>query len=182
MKNRIDLAKYFNSLGYSKGVEVGVCDGRYSEILLQTIPDLELWGVDPYTVIDKDSKGRQQKHHDHNLQIARDRLTRYKNYRLLIMASLEAAKIVPDGALDFVFIDANHTYEDVKKDIEAWYPKVRKGGILSGHDYYESKSGKLGVIKAVDEFVNERNITLQTTEWDYDAHKDDQQPDWYFVV
>ena len=50
--------------------------------------------------------------------------------------------------MDIVFLDADHKYKSVKEDIEAWYPKVRKGGILSGHDF---RYTEWGVIKAVTE-------------------------------
>lgn len=49
--------------------------------------------------------------------------------------SSEAASQFNDGELDLVFIDANHTYEFVKRDILAWLPKIKKGGIIAGHDY-----------------------------------------------
>jgi len=52
----------------------------------------------------------------------------------LVATSLEAAKIVADNAFDLVFIDADHSYENVRKDIAAWRSKVRPGGILCGHD------------------------------------------------
>lgn len=57
-----------------------------------------------------------------------------EHYRALRMTSLEAAKLYPDQSLDFVFIDAAHDYDSVHADIQAWYPKVRSGGILSGDD------------------------------------------------
>jgi len=63
------------------------------------------------------------------------------------MKSLEAVLMIPDISLDFVFIDAMHTYEAVKEDIRAWFPKIRSGGIVAGHDYSWD-----GVKKAVDEF------------------------------
>jgi predicted O-methyltransferase YrrM len=62
-----------------------------------------------------------------------------------------------DYSLDFVFIDADHTYESVLKDIYAWYTKVRTGGILSGHDY----SSWSGVKMAVDKFTKENDYKLQ---------------------
>jgi len=49
--------------------------------------------------------------------------------------SLEASKMFADGSLHCVFIDANHKYECVKEDIQAWLPKIKPGGMLSGHDY-----------------------------------------------
>lgn len=66
------------------------------------------------------------------------------------MASTEAANLYEDNSLDVVFIDAGHTYADVKADIIAWLPKVKKGGYLAGHDY----SWAPPVKKAVDELVS----------------------------
>jgi predicted O-methyltransferase YrrM len=55
--------------------------------------------------------------------------------------------------LDFVFIDADHSYEGCKADIEAWFPKVKPGGLLSGHDYDNPDFPEFGVKRAVDEFA-----------------------------
>lgn len=63
---------------------------------------------------------------------------------LLPMPSVDAAKLFPDEALDFVFIDGSHEEEDVTNDIRDWLPKVRPGGILAGHDF-----DWMGVVKAV---------------------------------
>jgi hypothetical protein len=71
--------------------------------------------------------------------------------------SLEAVELYDDNSLDFVFIDASHDYENVLKDVKAWYPKVKSGGLFAGHDYV---SGWDGVIQAVDEFMLENNYTL----------------------
>lgn len=76
------------------------------------------------------------------------------------MPSLEAVKAYKDESLDFVFIDARHEYEFIKADIEAWYPKVKKGGILSGHDYDWT-----GVKQAVDEFFPKTELTISRTSW-----------------
>jgi predicted O-methyltransferase YrrM len=62
--------------------------------------------------------------------------------------SLYAASLYNDESLDFVFIDASHDYESVKKDIFAWLPKVKKGGVLSGDDYLQKHGG---VVQAVNE-------------------------------
>jgi hypothetical protein len=67
--------------------------------------------------------------------------------------SVEGAKEFKDNSVDIVFIDACHSYECVKEDIEAWLPKIKKGGIMAGHDYYW---GDNGVKKAVDERFGDR--------------------------
>ena len=71
------------------------------------------------------------------------------------MSSIEAASKFENDFFDFVFIDASHEYEDIKNDIDTWYPKVRYGGILAGHDY-----GWFYVKKAVDEFIANKNIEI----------------------
>ena len=67
-------------------------------------------------------------------------------------SSLEAAQRYKDGSLDFVFLDASHTYEDVKADIHAWRPKIKKGGYLGGHDFQIDFPG---VVQAVQEEIPE---------------------------
>jgi hypothetical protein len=74
--------------------------------------------------------------------------------------SVDAAKLYKDNSLDFVFIDAEHSYESVREDIDAWLPKIKKGGIISGHDYSKHWPG---VVKAVDETFNE--IKLYESCW-----------------
>ena len=75
--------------------------------------------------------------------------------------SLEAAKDFENESCDVVYIDMDHTYEAVKKDIEAWLPKVKTGGYLAGHDY-----GFEAVAKAVNEaFPKDKIITMDGPSW-----------------
>jgi predicted O-methyltransferase YrrM len=76
--------------------------------------------------------------------------------------STEAASRFEDSSLDFVFIDACHTYEKVKMDIQAWLQKIKPGGILAGHDYNESHPG---VRKAVNELFAVPGFTIMTHSW-----------------
>ena len=62
--------------------------------------------------------------------------------------TVEAAKAIDDQSLDFVFIDADHSYEGCIADIRAWGPKVKFGGLIAGHDYNDKWPG---VIRAVNE-------------------------------
>ena len=66
--------------------------------------------------------------------------------------SQQAATRFPDGSIDLVFVDGDHSYEAVKRDLQAWLPKVTKGGILSGHDF----TTRMGVYRAVDEMFGAR--------------------------
>jgi hypothetical protein len=74
----------------------------------------------------------------------------------------KAASRFEDNSVDFVFIDADHEYESVKKDISAWYPKVRSGGVIAGHDFHD---GGLGVQRAVREFFISFQLFNPGTVW-----------------
>ena len=92
-----------------------------------------------------------------NLEPIMDKITLIKN------DSLNEATKYEDGYFDIVYIDASHDYESVKKDILAWLPKVKEGGIISGDDYV---SVWPGVIQAVNEiFGNEINIVGEQQWW-----------------
>jgi hypothetical protein len=82
------------------------------------------------------------------------------------MTSLDAVSLYENRSLDFIFIDASHEYEDVKKDIIAWYPKLKLGGIIAGHDYTSYD----GVKKAVDEILINKNLNIRL-ENSYWIHK-----------
>lgn len=72
--------------------------------------------------------------------------------------SKDAASLFFNEMLDFVFIDANHSYEGVKIDIESWLSKVKKGGIIAGHDYFTRVHP--GVKQAVDELFIQDELTF----------------------
>ena len=182
MKNRIELAAYFNDQGFETGAEVGVFRGHYSEILCRAIPGLKLYCVDPWTPYDAYRDHRRHRSFSEAERLARETLAPY-DVTFIKAFSVTASKEVADGSLDFVYIDGNHQYEFVKEDIEAWAPKVRKGGIVSGDDYYVFDSGNVGVIKAVDEYCADHGIELHIIPEDKVTHidHDDRQPQWWFV-
>lgn len=73
-------------------------------------------------------------------------------------SSLEAVNDFEDESITFLFLDAAHDYENVKKDLNAWKSKVKKGGLLAGHDWtWES------VRNAVNEFAKENNLSISAT-------------------
>jgi predicted O-methyltransferase YrrM len=171
VSNRIELAEYLNELGFKKGAEVGVFGGYYSEILCKAIPGLDLTCVDVW------GWGKYQRAEEECLE----RLKPY-NVNIIKKYSVEAAKEVADGSLDFVYIDAAHDYENVKLDIAAWAPKVRVGGIIAGDDFYDFPSGKGGVMRAATEYTSHHHYDLKLTDWNINNPiRDDRMPNFWFV-
>ena len=84
----------------------------------------------------------------------------------IISLSWEAASRYEDNSLDFVWLDAGHKYEDIKKDIVAWYPKVKVGGTIAGHDYTTAR----GVQTAVNEYFN-KDFKQINTSWLHKKNK-----------
>lgn len=145
---RKDLLSLFAQLGFTKGAEIGVNRGHYSLNMCKIIPNLKLICVDPWAT------RRMLRASEKNYQRCIEILSPY-NVEFMRMTSVEAAKIVPDQSLDFVYIDALHDYDNVLTDITVWTPKVRIGGIVSGHDYADMHPG---LVKAVDYIRKEHKI------------------------
>jgi hypothetical protein len=92
----------------------------------------------------------------------------------LKMSSEQAAELFEDGTLDFVFLDADHAYSSVRRDLEGWFPKVKRRGVLGGHDYLNPDC--LDVRRAVDAFFQEQALPLQIHGTSYLAVK--PSPRW----
>jgi hypothetical protein len=91
--------------------------------------------------------------------------TRHRpSIRHIRLASLDAAPLFEDGSRDCVYIDASHIYSNVKADILAWRSKVRKGGVIAGHDYHESVCHG-DVMRAVNEVFGKPDRTFQDNTW-----------------
>jgi len=137
-----------NFVGPLVGVEIGVLKGVNAKIMLQNLPMKMLYLVDPYcTYVDHDEI--IQNFAD-CLPLAKRNLSKFEDKTtFIIKKSDEAVDLIPDN-LDFVYIDGNHAYDFVKRDIELYWPKIRRGGVLGGHDFH---IGWKGVAKAVVEFA-----------------------------
>jgi hypothetical protein len=124
------LAELASSLATgSSWIEIGTWKGQSFEATAKRIPRAcSLWAVDLWQ--DSMRIRHEWQSRLETLQCSR----RDVAMGMLQMASLEAAKLFSDRTLGGVFIDASHKYEDVLADIKAWYPKLRPGGVLCGHD------------------------------------------------
>lgn len=140
---RKDLYILFKELGFTIGCEIGVKKGANAKVILDTIPKLKLYCIDSWLK-------------ENNFRIVQQTLQEYgKRARIIRKSSLEAVRNFK-GLFDFVYIDANHSFDFVMRDIIEWSKKVRVGGIVSGHDYF--KLAKFGVVTAVNAYVKEHRI------------------------
>lgn len=148
------------------GVEIGVFHGNNSLRILQMLPIKHLYLVDPF-----------EDYPDYNtpliipsgFDIALSKLEPfYDRITPLQMKSKEASGVIPNE-LDFVYIDGNHSYEYVKKDIETYYPKIRVGGVIGGHDITDNLSSE-DIRRAASEFAVNNNKTLSI-----------KSPDWWII-
>lgn len=138
---------------FKRGAEVGTGTGRTAFEILKANPRLHLIEVVYYPGPEMleglrycECQKAKEKWEEH-IEKFLDRVT------ILAMPSHEAAPHVKDMSLDFVFIDADHSYEECLRDIKLWYPKVRRGGLVCGDDYEHPDFP--GVRRAVDEMFSE---------------------------
>lgn len=156
LQNRLELAQYFNELGFKVGAEIGVAEANYSVVLLAQIPDLKLYCVDPWEPYKGNNRGGGVTKQHGNFEITKGKLKDYPNAVMIRKFSMDAVRDFADESLDFVYIDANHDFDYAMEDLVAWGRKVKKGGIIAGHDYYHFTNS--GVVEAVDAYIKGNNI------------------------
>ncbi len=133
--SRDDLPGFFKEMGFKVGVEVGVYKGEYTKLLCGA--GLQIYAVDPYMAYDDyDEKHRDfQARQDYLYARLKKVMAPFPNCTIVRKTSMDAVKDFENGSLDFVYIDGHHGFKYVAEDLWEWSKKVRKGGIVSGHDY-----------------------------------------------
>ncbi len=156
--------KLINNLGFRTGAEVGVSSGYYSKHLCSFCPKFKLYSIDAWQLFSGCTHGETQAGMNSLYQKAVARLASFKNNQIIRDWSMNAVKLFKNESLDFVYIDAAHDYQSVHKDISVWSKRVKKGGIIAGHDYTKphAKDGCpksiFDVQHAVNDWVKENKI------------------------
>lgn len=155
--SRDNLPEFFKQMGFKVGVEIGVDTGLFSEKLCKA--GLKLYAIDPWlSYSDYAWLESGQKRIDEHFETAQRRLAPYE-CEIIRKYSMEAVKDFQDGSLDFVYIDGNHGFKFVTEDIYEWSKKVKKGGIISGHDYQNGeKLFHMDVKYVVDNYTKAAHI------------------------
>jgi predicted O-methyltransferase YrrM len=180
LSTRDDLPSFLEGRGFrGRGVEVGVLTGAFSARLLSGWSGEKLISVDPwleqkpweYADRTNVAQGEQELRYRETC----GRLAQFgERSQVWRMKSREAAARIEDESLDFVYIDARHDEASVTEDLCLWWPKVRPGGVVAGHDYLDgARKGTLfGVKTAVDRFLAARGLAVAM------VTADDKHPSW----
>lgn len=149
-----------------KIAEIGVFQGQNFELMVAHNPELAV-GVDVWRedgIPGQNDADLPQEELDAMYRHLEHKYINNKNVKLIRDYTVKAAELFEDESLDLIYIDANHTYEGAKADIEAWYTKVKKGGFVTGDDYWDRMSPKrhvrFGVVRAVNEFAEKNGLTV----------------------
>mgnify|MGYP001612160008 CR=1 FL=1 len=147
--HHLRLIRFLRKLGVIRRkiymAEIGVWEGETSEVLLTRFPKLHITMVDSWRNIPRGADFREkrdmltkktQPEFDRAFSMAMERIGfARERVRVVREFSVDAAQKLHRSRFNLVFIDAGHDYLSVKNDINAWYPLVKYGGILCGHDY-----------------------------------------------
>ena len=186
LKDRGQMGNLLEEYGLKTGAEVGVQKGGYSKIVLsqwkscQSYKLIDAWEhQENYTDganVDQESQDKLFEETKVHLKIY-DNITEY--FR---MYSIEAAKKIEKPSLDFIYIDARHDYCGVTQDLEAYWPLLKPGGIMAGHDYHSAEevprwilcqdgTKNMGAVKgAVEDFFLPMGLTITVTYWKQDSY------------
>jgi predicted O-methyltransferase YrrM len=160
------------------GAEVGVFRGVFAQRLLANLPKIEkYYCIDPWEHYEDHVKTLRSRSAELSIapsqafnQFRKATKPWEKKIVVIRKMSQDALADVPDMSLDWVFIDGNHSYEYVKEDIPGWTSKVKLGGIVSGHDFYDKSANArrdvpFGVERAVVELVRDFTVDAEANVW-----------------
>ena len=184
INTREEFPELLNSINAKIGVELGVLKGDFSKLLLEKWNGNKLYLIDHWShitgLIDANNG-------EHNIQLdnfAHTFMNTYFHFDkccIIKETSKDASKLFQDNSLDFIYIDAAHDFKNVTEDLKTWFPKVKKGGIISGHDYAtavffgknENIKSLIEVKRAVDDFFIPLNYEIFSTK--------EHLPSWWVI-
>jgi hypothetical protein len=156
-----------------RGAEIGVFRGRFSTDILQERRPEKLYLIDPWENVDdplyentwyhKDGKNDMEDIYNRVCHRFKGRIERGQ-VEVLRGKSIDVAETIPDGSLDFVYIDGDHSYEGVKTDLEIAFAKTKETAIIAIDDYFIGGWWKDGVIRATSEFLGQHATTMTILE------------------
>eukprot|EP00890_Picochlorum_soloecismus_P006229 jgi/Picsp_1/6607/NSC_03950-R1_conserved hypothetical len=181
LERRDGIGSLLELNGFTSGAELGVQRGIFAETTLGAWPSCRKYILVDIWRSQENYKDVANVANDEQEKIYQEAMNRLKPFKELIdvkrMTTVEASKTVPDESLDYIYVDARHDYCGAFEDMSAWWPKLKPGGILAGHDYHYAKevSGQdwsvcangtknPGAVRgAVEDFAKEHGLALSVT-------------------
>ena len=178
--NRHGLVDLWKGLGYKVGAEVGVDLGVFSNMMFKGIPGLKMYLVDPYAPYPDNARYVKR---DPEAESIAHKALKGCNAVWIKEISETAFNKIKDGSLDFVYIDGNHRHDYVMVDIILWSRKVRKGGMVSGHDYNTYNNSVVRDTKiAVDHYTKFHKIApWYITDNEARNYRSDRHASWFWI-
>jgi hypothetical protein len=152
VKTRLDLYLIMAEAGFITGAEIGVGRGKNAGQICKLVSGVKLFCIDPWEPY---WRRRKKEHQEESFQAATKFLKNY-DAEIIRKRSLDAVADFEDSSLDFIYIDGNHEFDHIMSELIAWTPKVKIGGIVSGHDY--APRYRFGVMEAVNAYTRAHNI------------------------
>ena len=175
-----DISSFLIKTGLNGNLlELGVFGGHGIHLLGKSNPKsligVDIWQDDGNVTV---TDGMNEAKMEENYKEALTLLNIYPTLKYIKDYTSNCVNTFEDEYFDFIYIDADHSYEGCKADLLNYWPKVKRGGILSGHDYFEAATTyKFGVIQAVDEFRASNNIP----EDDFYVTPESYAPSWFII-
>lgn len=171
LTDRVSLLELVNSrFPNGVGVEIGIAGGHFTKQIVASWPTLAvLYCVDPWKHFEsgyEDGCNLSDTVQEERYQQFLKDFKGDARVRARRAMSHELAREWPadhDHQPDFIYLDANHSFDAVAQDLVCWWPILKPGGIFAGHDYYEGNKHGHGVKPAVDAFAKERGIEVHLT-------------------
>ena len=149
--------------------EIGVSKGKNAENIYLMSKPATLYLIDSWCDRTKTGDYRVRNNWENIYLQVCDRFRSKKNIIIIRKDSVDASNDFPNEYFDWVYIDAGHSFESCHEDLHAWFPKIKKHGYITGHDYNDDEEAiakGYGVKRAVDEFCKELGLRISFTSTD----------------
>ena len=161
--SRFELLRYLPKGGIV--VEIGVERGDFSAAILKYTDPKKLYLIDCWEHQSEDiypaNANLSDAEHQRNLEYVKSRFKNDSRVEIIKAYSLEVSKLFEDKFFDWIYLDANHSYESIKKDLNAWYSKIKSGGLFVGHGYTSHLLySSFGVVQALNEFMKMHKLEM----------------------
>lgn len=186
VESRRDFPKLIDELGLKTGVELGVNEGGYSDLLLtesklDKLYSIDAWNLDASETMAAPFKAWTVKQVKSAEEIAREVLGKHGERSVVIKGnSFDAASQFDDNSIDFIFFDAGHRFSGFALDMINWWPKIKMGGVIAGHDYW--RRYRYEVMDVANAFLFEHRLIMRMT-WAETNHKGgDYSPPSFWAI